>query len=42
MKWEKPSGVVVETNDSAETKAYAIKLGWKEVKKSKPKPKAKS
>ncbi len=34
IKWKRPSGSTIETNDSAETIAYAESLGWKrEVKK---------
>lgn len=32
MKYKKPSGVVMEVNDNAATRALAEKLGWKEVK----------
>ena len=38
MKWIRPSGVPIETNDLPETIAYAKEHGWKE---DKPKPKAK-
>jgi hypothetical protein len=31
MKWIKPSGVEVETNDRPETVKYASSLGWKPV-----------
>jgi hypothetical protein len=39
MKWTKPSGVEVETNDSEETIEYCKSLGWKETKKEEPKKK---
>lgn len=29
MKWQKPSGVLIETNDRQETVAEAKRLGWK-------------
>ena len=53
MKWIKPSGLEITTNDDAETVAYCESLGWKnadegheeepkpERKKPGPKPKAK-
>lgn len=31
-KYEKPSGVVIEVNDNAETQEYAALNGWKPVK----------
>lgn len=31
MKWIKPSGVEVETNDMPETITYCRSLGWQEV-----------
>jgi len=34
MKWMRPSGNTIETNDSKETIAYAESLGWKEIKKA--------
>ena len=33
MKWIRPSGSPIETNDSPETIAHAESLGWKEIKK---------
>lgn len=35
MKWIKENGTKIETNDSDETFAYCISLGWKEAKPSK-------
>lgn len=35
MKWVKPSGVEIETNDREETIEYCKSLGWKEVKAKK-------
>jgi len=32
MKWMRPSGFEIETNDSPETIKYAESLGWKQVK----------
>jgi len=29
MKWEKPSGIEIETNDMKETIEYCKSLGWK-------------
>lgn len=29
MKWTKPNGNVIETNDKPATIAYCEKLGWK-------------
>lgn len=42
MKWVKPSGIEIETNDNPETIAYCEKLGWKKAgaKKAAPKKKA--
>lgn len=31
MKWRKDNGTEIETNDSMETVAYCVSLGWKEV-----------
>jgi ribosomal protein L15 len=36
MKWTKPSGLEVETNDLPETIEYCKSIGWKEYKKPKP------
>ena len=36
MKWEKPSGKVMEVTDNKATRDYLTSLGWKEVK-DKPK-----
>lgn len=33
MKWKKPSGLEIETNDQPATIAKAESLGWKPVKK---------
>lgn len=33
MKWVKPSGQEIETNDLPETIEYCESLGWKPVKK---------
>jgi hypothetical protein len=38
MKWIKPSGLEIETNDMKETIEYCKSLGWKDAK-SKPKDK---
>jgi len=35
MKWKKPGGALIETNDRPETVAYCEKIGWKPVKGSK-------
>ena len=35
MKWIKPSGIKIETNDSEATLEYCKSLGWKE---DKPEP----
>lgn len=35
MKWTKPNGTVIKTNDTKETIAYCESLGWK-VEKVKP------
>jgi hypothetical protein len=35
MKWIKPSGLEIETNDSEETIKYCKSLGWKEPKEIK-------
>lgn len=40
MKWIKPSGTEIETNDREETVAACEAMGWK--KKSAAKPKAKT
>lgn len=37
MKWTKPSGVEVETNDMPETIKYCRSLGWQEVSEDAPK-----
>jgi len=34
MKWVKPSGQEIETNDSPETVKHCESLGWKPVKAS--------
>jgi hypothetical protein len=39
MKWIKPSGIEIETNDTEAIREYALSLGWKEVKRGR-KPKA--
>lgn len=45
IKWKKPSGVIIETNESKASKEAAVKLGWELVvespqpKKRGPKPK---
>lgn len=31
MKWKKPNGVEIETNDLEETVTYCQSLGWEEV-----------
>lgn len=33
IKWIKPSGVEIETNDLEETVAYVESLGWKRAEK---------
>lgn len=33
MKWIKPSGIEIETNDLEETIKYCKSLGWKSAKK---------
>ena len=41
MKWIKPSGIEIETNNLEETLKYCVSLGWKDAsapKKEKPKP----
>ena len=38
MKWMRPSGNTIETNDSKETIAYAESLGWKQVKATRKAP----
>ena len=40
MKWKRPSGVPIKSNDDKATIAYCKSLGWKEEKKE-AKPKAK-
>lgn len=37
MKWTKPNGTEIETNDSPETIAYCESLGWKKEVKRKRK-----
>lgn len=34
MKWIKPSGIEIETNDKEETIEYCKSLGWKEKNES--------
>lgn len=36
IKWEKPNGTTIETNDSPETVAYCESLGWKRAGAKKP------
>lgn len=38
IKWKRPSGSTIETNDSSETVAYAKSLGWEEIKPLSTKP----
>lgn len=38
MKWQKPSGMEIETNDMPETIEYCKSLGWKPMDE-KPEPK---
>ncbi|MCH7782797.1 hypothetical protein IID62_06980 [candidate division KSB1 bacterium] len=38
IHWEKPSGVMVETNDRKDTIAYCEKLGWKSMEVEDPIP----
>lgn len=40
MKWEKPNGVIIETNDTQASIEKAKELGWKEVKQRKTRKKA--
>lgn len=42
MKWKKPSGMEIETNDMDETIEYCKSLGWEMVGKKDDKPKAAS
>ena len=37
MKWLRPSGTEITTNDSKETIEYGKSLGWKEIKPEKVK-----
>jgi len=37
MKWKKPNGSEIETNDDEATIEYCKSLKWKEVKTKKPK-----
>ena len=38
MKWTKPNGNTIETNDEPATIAYAEKLGWKKAGAKKKAP----
>jgi hypothetical protein len=40
VKWKKPNGNIIETNDEEATLKEAVKLGWEQVK-DKPKRKKK-
>ena len=40
MKWLRPSGTEIETNDSEETIEYCKSLGWKPAEKKKRRTKA--
>jgi len=43
IKWVKPSGQEIETNDKEETIEYCESLGWERAKKKPgPKPKVKT
>ena len=39
MRWKKPSGLEIETNDDKETVEYCESLGWERVKETKKKGK---
>ena len=36
IKWKRPSGSIIETNETDETIKHAIASGWKRVKRVKP------
>jgi hypothetical protein len=38
IKWKRPSGSIIETNDSDASIEYAVANGWEQVDKPKPKP----
>ncbi len=42
MRWIKPSGLKITTNDMDKTIEYCESLGWVDEKKSQEKPKRKS
>jgi hypothetical protein len=32
IKWKRPSGLIIETNETDETIEHAVKSGWEQVK----------
>jgi hypothetical protein len=38
IKWKRPSGSIIETNETDETIEHAVKSKWKRVKPEKDKP----